>query len=105
MSRTSGVISTGSISTKRTRWTLRSGGGSGHCRIAIDVILIKNISRKQLTDWGRMRSHCAKLLVRQVQRRVSPYTLAAPEPAKPIGTTDQIQSMIDRAFAPKTSAS
>ena len=48
---------------------------------------------------------CAKLLVRQVQRRVSPYTLAAPEPAKPIGTTDQIQSMIDRAFAPKTSAS
>ena len=52
-----------------------------------------------------MRSHCAKLLVRQVQRRVSPYTLAAPEPAKPIGTTDQIQSMIDRAFAPKTSAS
>ena len=32
-------------------------------------------------------------------------TLAAPEPAKPIGTTDQIQSMINRAFAPKTSAS
>jgi hypothetical protein len=60
--------------------------------------IIKNISKKQLTDWGRMMGRRAKLLVRQVQRRVSPCTLAAPEPAKPIGTTDQIQSMIDRAF-------
>jgi hypothetical protein len=56
MSRTSGVISTGSISTKRTRPTLHSGDGSGHCRVAIEVILIKNISRrKQLTDWDRMK--------------------------------------------------
>ena len=98
MSRTSGVISTGSISTKRTRPTLHSGGGSGHCRVAIEVILINNISRKQLTDWGRMKGRHAKLLVRQVQRLASPYTLAASESAKPIGTTDQIQSMIDRVF-------
>jgi hypothetical protein len=60
--------------------------------------IIKNISKKQLTDWGRMMGPRAKLLVRQVQRRVSPCTLTAPEPAKPIGTSDQIQSMIDRAF-------
>ena len=60
--------------------------------------VIKNISKKQLTDWGRMKCRRAIFLVRQIQRWVSPRTLAAPEPAKPIGTTDQIQSMIDRAF-------
>ena len=77
------------IALRRWIWSLPSRN-RGH--------IIKNISKNQLTDWGRMMARRAKLLVRQVQRRVSPYTLAAPEPAKLIGTTDQIQSMIDRAF-------
>ena len=67
--------------------------------------IIKSILRKQLTDWGRMKGRGVKPLVRRGRRLVSSGTLHSPEPEKPIGDVDQIQSMINRAFASKVSAS
>lgn len=65
--------------------------------------IIKSILRKQLIDWGRMKGRRVKPLVRRGRRLVSPGTLPSPEPPKPISATDEIQSMLNRAFASKTS--
>jgi hypothetical protein len=63
--------------------------------------IIKSILRKQLADWGRMKSRGGRRQLRQIQRSVSPGSLLAKERGTPIGATDQIQSMINRAFASK----
>lgn len=65
--------------------------------------IIKRILRKQLADWGRLKSRRVRPLARQARRLVSPGTLPSPKPVRPIGGTDQIQSMINRAFASKDS--
>lgn len=63
--------------------------------------IVKGILRKQLADWGRMKSRRGTRAPRQTERRFSQRTIRAPETQKPIATNDDIQSMINRAFASK----
>ncbi len=67
--------------------------------------IIKSILRKQLADWGRMKGRPVKPLIRKGRRLVSSGTLHSPQPEKAFGDADQIQSMINQAFASKTSTS
>lgn len=64
--------------------------------------IIKSILRKQLTDWGRMKGRRGRRTLRQTRRPLAPRTFSPPEATTPISDTDQIQSMINRAFASKT---
>lgn len=63
--------------------------------------IIKSILRKQFADWGRMKGRRGTRVPRQTQRRFSQGTFGAREPQKPVACTNDIQSMINRAFASK----
>ena len=65
--------------------------------------ILKSILRKQLADWGRMKGRRGVRVPRQTQRRFSQRTIRAPETQEPIASANDIQSMINRAFASKTS--
>lgn len=65
--------------------------------------IIKSILRKQLADWGRMKGRRGTRSLRQTRRPLVPRTFSPPEATRPISDTDQIQSLINRAFASKTS--
>ncbi len=67
--------------------------------------IIKSILRKQLTDWGRMKGRRGRRTLGHIKRTGSQRTIRAPETQKPIASTNDIQSMIDQAFATNTSAS
>ena len=66
--------------------------------------IIKTILRKQLTDWGRMKGRIGKARAPLLTRRpVSQRALRAPETQEPVGAPNEIQSLINRAFASKGS--
>ncbi len=65
--------------------------------------IVKSILRKQLADWGRMKRRRGTRTLRQTRRPLVPRNFSPPDAARPISDTDQIQSMINRAFASKTS--
>ncbi|CAE6733253.1 conserved hypothetical protein [Nitrospira defluvii] len=67
--------------------------------------IVKSILRKQLADWGRMKGRRGVRKPRQIQRRVSERTLRASKPQRPIPATNEIQSLINQAFASTRSAS
>jgi len=65
--------------------------------------IVKSILRKQLADWGRMKSRRGTRTPRQTERRFSHGTIRAPETQKAIASNNDIQSLINQAFASKTS--
>lgn len=65
--------------------------------------IVKSILRKQLADWGRLKGRRAAQKARQTQQPVLPPTPRAPEAQKPIAASNEIQSMINRAFISKVS--
>ena len=65
--------------------------------------IVKSILRNQLADWGRMKGRRVARAPRQTQPRFSQRTIRAPETQKQITSAKDIQSMINRAFASKTS--
>ena len=83
------------IALRRWIWSLPSRK-RGH--------IIKSILRKQLTDWGRMKGRRGARTLGRVNQTSSRHTIRAPETPKPIDCNDDIQSLINRAFASKASA-
>lgn len=63
--------------------------------------IVKSILRKQLADWGRMKARRGTRALRQTERRFSQRTIRAPETQKPNASANDIQFMINRAFAMK----
>jgi len=64
--------------------------------------IIKSILRKQLADWGRMKPRRGSRTLRHIKQTDSQRAIRAPLVQKPIGSTNNIQSMIDRAFTSNT---
>ncbi len=60
--------------------------------------IVKSILRKQLADWGRMKGRRGTRTLRHIKRTGSQRSTQAPETPKPIASTNDIQSMINRAF-------
>lgn len=67
--------------------------------------IIKSILRKQLADWGRMKGRRGTRALAQIKRTGSQRTMRAPKAHKPIVSNNDIQSLINRAFAMKDPAS
>lgn len=63
--------------------------------------IVKSILRKQLADWGRMKARRGTRALRQTERRFSQPTIRAPETQEPNASANDIQFMINRAFAMK----
>jgi hypothetical protein len=66
--------------------------------------IVKSILRNQLADWGRMKGRRVARGPRQTQPRFSQRTIRAPATQKPTASNDDIQSLINRAFASKVTA-
>lgn len=64
--------------------------------------IVKSILKKQLADWGKMKGRRGVRVPRQTLRRFSQRTIRAPETQKPTASNDDIQSLINRAFASKS---
>lgn len=65
--------------------------------------IIKSILRKQLTDWGRMKGRRGTRTLRHIKQTASQRTICAAETPEPIASDNDIQSLINRAFASNTS--
>ena len=65
--------------------------------------IIKSILRKQLADWGRMKSRRGGRPLGYIRRTNSQRTIPATERQKSIIATNDIQSLLNRAFASKAS--
>lgn len=63
--------------------------------------IIKSILRKQLADWGRMKGRRVTRTPRPIKRTGSQRAIRAPETPKPSASNNDIQSLLNRAFASK----
>ncbi|ALA59477.1 hypothetical protein [Nitrospira moscoviensis] len=65
--------------------------------------IIKSILRKQLADWGRMKGRRVTRTPQPIKRMGSQRTIRAHETPKPSASNNDIQSLLNRAFASKAS--